>query len=457
MLILTLTHACQMTILPPTMIQFLAPFSIIFSCSSTWTKAVLLMTGAILCKGGRTVCGALKVLGLQGEKTFANYHRVLNRAQWNALKGSKILLVQIIEALGITELVVTLDDHIERRNGEKIKSKGCYRDAVRSSRKFIVRCFGLKWVAMMVATKLPWSKRTFALPFMTVLAPSKKANTARNKRHKTSVDWARQMCYQLRRWLPQMAIRIVADGAFCSAKLVWTAIQLNINLISRFRLDARLFDFPQKKQGPGRPAKRGRRLPSPKELLQHVDTPWQTAEVEWYGGRKKKIQYVTTTCLWSPVGGQAMPIQLVVVKDLSGKFKPAALMSTDITLSALVIIQEFVKRWAIEVTFREAREHLGIETQRQWSDKAIARETPALFALYSIVILIGLRLEKVPIRTTAWYSKQSNTFSDILVEIRRILWRERYFIQVVKKGNLAEILTQEGMMTEILDHLAEAV
>lgn len=137
---------------------------------------MLLMTGAILCKGGRTVCGALKVLGLQGERAFANYHHVLNRDQWNALKGAKILLLQIIKAFRITELVIALDDHVERRSGKKINAKGCYRDAVRSSRGFIVRCFGLKWVVMMVAIKLPWSKRIFALPFLTVLAPSQKAN-----------------------------------------------------------------------------------------------------------------------------------------------------------------------------------------------------------------------------------------------------------------------------------------
>src|SRR4029077_14142746 len=118
--------------------------------------------------------------------------------------------------------------------------------------------------------------------------------------------------------------------------------------------------------------------------------------------RKKKVHYVTTTCLWSPVGGEAIPIRLVILKDPKGQFAPAALMSTDVTLSALVVIEEFVKRWAEEVTFREAREHLGIETQRQWSDKAIARETPALFALYSIIILIGLQLGRVPMRTAAW-------------------------------------------------------
>jgi hypothetical protein len=310
---------------------------------------------------------------------------------------------------------------------------------------------------MMVAVKLPWSNRTFALPFLTVLAPSKKANRACGKKHKTSVDWARQMCYQLRRWLPLMAIRLVVDGGFASAELAWTALKLNISLITRLRLDARIFDFPKVKSGPGRPAKRGRRLLAPKTLLQYANTPWQETEVQWYRGRKKKIQYVTTTCLWSPIGGEAIPIRLVVIKDPAGRFESAALMSTDVTISALVIIEEFVKRWAIEVTFREVREHLGVETQRQWSDKAIARETPALFALYSIVILIGLQLGSVPIRTAAWYSKQSNTFSDILVEVRRILWRERYFEQVVENRDLKEIFTQDGLMDEIINHLAEAV
>ena len=320
-----------------------------------------------------------------------------------------------------------------------------------------MRCFGLKWVAMMIVTKLPWSTRIFALPFLTILAPSQKANRARNKRHKTSIDWARQMCFQLRRWLPEMPIRLVVDGGFASAQLAWAVLRLNISLISRLRLDARIFDFPEVKHGPGRPAKRGRRLLPPKTLLECEKTPWQETEVQWYRGKKKKVHYVTTTCLWSPVGGEAIPIRLVVIKDPKGQFESAALMSTDVTLSALVIIEEFVKRWAEEVTFREAREHLGVETQRQWSDKAIARETPALFALYSIIILIGLQLEKIPIRTAAWYSKPCNTFSDVLVEVRRILWRDKYFVEVAKNRDLIEIFSREGFMDEIVDHLAEAV
>jgi hypothetical protein len=388
---------------------------------------------------------------------FENYHRVLNRAQWSALGGAKILLLQLIKALNIIgPLVVVIDDHVERRSGKKIKARGCYRDAVRSSRGFLVRCFGLKWVAMMIAVKLPWSNRTFALPFLTVLAQSEKADSTRGKVHKTTVDWARQMCFQLRRWLPTIAIILVADGGFASAQLAWTALKLNISLISRLRLDARIFDFPEMKEGPGRPAKRGRRLLPPKKLLKDANTPWKEAEVQWYEGRKQKVRYVTTTCLWSPIGGEPIPIRLVVMIDPAGRFESSALMSTDITLSAIAIIEEFVKRWSIEVTFREVREHLGVETQRQWSDKAIARETPALFALYSMVILMGLKLGQITIRTSAWYSKKGVAFSDILVEVRRILWGERYFSQVIEKGELTKIFSQ-NRLAEILNQLAEAI
>jgi hypothetical protein len=309
---------------------------------------------------------------------------------------------------------------------------------------------------MMITIKLPWSHRTFSLPFLTVLAPSEKANSVRDKRHKTTVDWARQMCCQLRRWLPKMAIILGADGGFANTQLAWTALKLEMSLISRLRLDARIFDFPEIRKGPGRPAKRGRRLLPPKRLLESLDTPWKESEVHWYEGRRQKIRYVTTTCLWSPVGGEPIPIRLVVMVDPTGQFESAALMSTDVNLSAITIIEEFVKRWSIEVTFREVREHLGVETQRQWSDKAIARETPALFALYSIVILIGLKLGKIPAKESAWYSKRWLAFSDILIEVRRLIWKDRYFSQVDENDELKE-MPGMGDMDMILDQLADVV
>ena len=299
----------------------------------------------------------------------------------------------------------------------------------------------------MIAIKLPWSNRTFALPFLTVLAPSEKANLARGKKH---------MCFQLRRWLPKMAVILLADGGVANAQLAWTALKLEISLISRLRLDARIFDFPEIRPGPGRPAKRGQRLLAPKRLLECLSTPWKEVEVQWYEGRKQTVRYVTTTCLWSPVGGEPIPIRLVVMMDPADQFEPAALMSTDINLSAITVIEEFVKRWSIEVTFREVREHLGVETQRQWSNKAIARETPALFGLYSIVILIGLKLGKITAKKSAWYSKRWLAFSDVLIAVRRLIWREKYFSHLAENDDLEEMFSR-GDVDTILDQLADVV
>jgi hypothetical protein len=203
---------------------------------------MILLTGAILCKGGRTVCSCLKVLGLKGESKFQNYHRVLNRSSWSSLQGAKILLLQIIATFQKDCLIVGIDEHLERREGRKIRAIGCYRDAARSGQRHVVKSFGIKWLAMMFLTPIPLTLRSFALPFLTVLAPSEKANQLAGKKHKTSIDWARQMMFQLRRWIPHLPIILVMDGGFANTELAWIALCLKISLVCRLRLDARLFD-----------------------------------------------------------------------------------------------------------------------------------------------------------------------------------------------------------------------
>src|SRR5262245_55887653 len=156
--------------LPAEMMVLLAPFAQLFS-ERVWLQAQVLVLGAILAPGNRTVTSCLRVLGLSWEWRFTNYHRVLNRAQWSALQASKILLGVLVRLLvppGVT-IVLGADDTVERRSGRKIKTKGCYRDAVRSSKKHVIRCFGLKWVSMMLLVQVPWSRRVWALPFLTAL------------------------------------------------------------------------------------------------------------------------------------------------------------------------------------------------------------------------------------------------------------------------------------------------
>jgi hypothetical protein len=177
-----------MPTLPRGMAAILNAFSHLFTLP-TWEHVQVLLTGAILCQGARRVSSILRVMGLSQHKRFEKYHRVFNRAKWNGMTGSKILLGLLVQLLPASlPLLIVVDDTIERRQGRKIKAKGCYRDAVRSTEKVIVKCFRLKWVCLMLIVPLPWCKRPWALPFMTILAPSKKSNEARGRTHKISVD-----------------------------------------------------------------------------------------------------------------------------------------------------------------------------------------------------------------------------------------------------------------------------
>ena len=312
----------------------------------------------------------------------------------------------------------------------------------------------------MVLKQFPWSSRLLALPFLTILAPSEKADQKAGKRHKTTLEWTAQLVKLLRRWLPNLRLILTTDGGFANIQLGWTVLKHRVCLISRLRLDARLFDFPPITVSCGRPAKKGMRLLTPKEMLRQKDIPWQEAAVKWYGGKMRRIGYVTTTCLWGVQGQEPLPIRLVLLKDLEGAYEPIALMGVDYNfqLTAVEIIEWFVARWNQEVTHREVREHLGVETQRQWSDKAIARTTPVLFGLYSMIVLMADMLHATsPIQAacTAWYNKECLTFSDLLREVRRQLWRHQCFNLVDAEDDHNKTPFQECIAT-LVSRLAEA-
>ena len=435
-----------MITLPPEMMFILTHFAPVFS-ERVWDWAQILVAGAILAPGKRTVTSALRVMGLSEEQQFQNYHRVLNRARWSAFDISRILLgllVRVFVEMGIP-LVVGVDETLERRKGDKIKAKGVFRDSARSSRKYTVFSFGLRWVSMMVLVLVPWSTRVWALPFLTVLAPSKRTNQANGKRHKTSIDWTMQMITAVRRWVPDSIIVLVTDGGLAAIKLGLRCARFAnpVTYISRLRLDARLFDEP----GPQPPGKRGckpkkgKRQPSLNQRLKDPRTKWRKISIPWYGGKELEIEIAAGASLWHTPGFDPLPIRWVLVRDPLGQFDPTAFFSTDQTLAPLQILIYFIMRWSLEVTFEEARAHLGMETQRQWSDLAIARTTPALLGLFSLITLLAHQLtgdQPLPVRTAAWYQKQEATFSDAIALVRRHLWMETEFANSLPQQGLVQ-------------------
>lgn len=424
----------------PEILAVLTTFSSEFS-RPTWKNIQILLIGAILCRGSRRVSNVLRVMGLASIRNFSKYHRVLSRAEWNSLKLAKILLGLLIKLLPSSwPILIAVDETLERRRGKKIKAKGVYRDAVRSSQSRVVTSFGLKWECMTLIVPLPWCKRPWALPFLTVLAPSKKSNESQQRRHKTSLDWTRQMVKVVSRWLKRYWI-LIGDGAYACMDLATTCIKKNVTLISRLRLDAQLFHAPvPEKKKLGRKPIKGKRIQL-KELLIDPEQIWQTTTVNWYGGEQKKIEHLSFVCLWYHAGVVPLTLRIVLVKTPDGKNTAETFFSTDIELAPTQIINYFVLRWNIEVTFEETRAHLGVETQRQWSDKAIARTTPLLMGLFSFVTLVAFSMHQVKalvsMETASWYNKKGElTFSDILSIVRRSIWSGKYFS---KSGNQPDL------------------
>lgn len=429
--------------LPAEIIVLLAPFAQLFS-ERVWCHAQVLVVGAILAPGKRTVSSCLRVMGLAWEYHFTNYHRVLNRAQWSARQAGKILLGLIVLLLVPPGAAIVLgaDDTVERRSGRKIKAKGCYRDAVRSSKKHVVRCFGLKWVALMVLVPVPWAKRVWALPFLTALCWPRKS--PHQRRHKSSVDWVRQMMKQVRRWLPERVLVLVVDGGFAAVALALACRDSEVVMVARLRLDAALYHPP----GPPPPGKRGRkptkgkRQRSLKVWATRSDTPWEAMEVDWYGGERKALWVFSRTALWYTPGWAPVALRFVLVRDPEGKLQDAAFFCTDLQAPPAQILHWVVMRWSVEVTFEEARAHLGMETQRQWSDTAIARTTPVLLGLFSLVTVLALRLRpqgQIPVETTAWYHKAEPTFADCMTLVRRHIWRARYLVNSAPEADYVHL------------------
>ena len=203
-----------MRTLPTQMIRVLVPFVPLFS-KRVWQHAQVLLAGAILAPGGRTVSSALRAMGFNQEKRFHCYHRVLSRASWSSRKVSRVLLGLLVEAF-VPEgdrVVVGIDETLERRWGKKIAAKGVYRDPARSTHQNFVKSSGLRWVCVMLLVEIPWASRVWALPFLSALAPSERYAAKRGRRHKKITEWAWQLLLVLRRWYPEREIVALADRA----------------------------------------------------------------------------------------------------------------------------------------------------------------------------------------------------------------------------------------------------
>src|SRR3954470_6925727 len=301
----TPTASCSAMPTPALILAVLDSFRPEFS-PQTWARVVTLILGTILARGRRTVTAALRQMGLHDDPNFSSYHQVFNRAAWSPRRLARRLLSAVIAAFvpkGVG-LSFAIDETLERRWGRKIRIRGHYRDPLASSKERSVSASGIRWIVLALVVDVPWAARPWALPILSLPAPTPKVSRKLGRRHKTIAERARQMVACLRRWLPEADLTVVGDSAYSVIELGLSCRRRGIRLIAPLRLDARLFTpAPERAPGTvGRPRVAGDRLPNLDVVLADPETAWSSVAVRWYDGADRALEIASGTAVWYTTG-----------------------------------------------------------------------------------------------------------------------------------------------------------
>ena len=405
----------------------------------TFQTFAALAKGCVLAPRRRTTTGMLRAAGEIVTKHFSTYHRFWSSARWDAWTLAWIL-VELILPLVSGRIRILVDDTTSRRWGPHVWGKSCHRDAVRSTQKHTILCFGHKWVTLSVAVKLPFTSRPWALPIASLLYQSKKNAV----RHRKLERLAMIMLYRLMRRFPEQTFEVVGDGGYSSNELSLWCHKMKASLIARLRVDSVLYDEPptSSKGKRGRPRKKGNRQPSFEQLVATAkEEDWTYTEVQWYAGATKKVRWMSGTGLRYKPKTNLPAIRWVLVQDTETDHWEC-FFSTKIDDQPEYIIETYVVRWSLEVTYQEVREHLGLETTKNWSKKSVQRTVPCLLGAFSVITLCFERIcvEKTPTpQTQAWYQKNELTFADAILAVRKQLWGRLIIHDSTSDGTVIKI------------------
>ncbi len=288
---------------------------------------------------------------------------------------------------------------------------------------------GLQWVSLMLRTRIEWAGRHWALPFLTALVPAARYDRRKGRRHKMVTDYAQQMLVCLRRWLPDRDL-VVCDGGYAKRefRLRCQSRSKPIVVVTKLRQDASLYPpAPPWRPGQiGRPRVVGARLPSPTAVLDDLTTQWTPYRATGSDGSSAMVELTSGVALWYHGGPLRVLIRWVVVRHLEEPLGPYALLCTDVAAEPLRILQCYLLRWQVEVTFEELAGPPGHGNPAPVVGTGHRAYYPALFGLFSVVtlaadVLIGQQGGMAP-RATAWYDKTSPSFADAIALVRRYRW-----------------------------------
>lgn len=401
---------------------------------ATASRFALLLVAAVLTIGRHTVANLLRTLGPLVPGDPSSYRRLFSRRRWSSWRLAKLLTTWLVDhLLADGPIFLAADDTVDEHRGKKVYGKGRHRDPVRSTHSYTAFRWGHKWLVVAVLVPFPFTRRRWALPVLVALYRSKKDNQRQGRRHKTPPELLRQLLRVLLRWFPQRRFIGAADGNFATHDLARLAARYPTRLtyLSHFYADANLYEPATPvagKKPSGRPRKKGRKLPSPAQVVEQAGRR-QRLNVAWYGGGRRQVEVVTGTAHWHQAGSPLAAVLWVWVHDLSGTHRDEYFFTTDVAWTATQVIETYTGRWNIETTFQEMRSHLGLETTRGWSEQTVLRVAPCLFGLYTVVAALYVQLpaRRRLVGLLTWVGKKDVTFSDALTAVRRWLWVEWVF------------------------------
>ena len=445
--------------LPKVAEPLLRKFSIAFT-RPTFQRALLLFVGLVLTPGRHTVTRALETARALCRGHFSDYHRVFCRARWSPWPLGKVLAAMVLELVPAEQpAVCPVDDTCTQHRGKKVYGKGRHRDPCRSTRTHNVWIWGHCWVVLAVNVKFPFASRPWALPVLCALYRTRETNRQEGRPHKTPIVLARQLIATLMRWFPGRKFILLGDGHYASHGLARFCHRhrRRLTLVSSMHPRAHLCQAPPPRRPGqmGRRRVRGEKLPHPQDAV--ATAKRKRSSVGWYGGKKRRVEFVSRTAHWYKATEGLVPIRWVFVHDLEGTHEDRYFYSTDPTLSPSRIITLYTGRWSIEVTFQEARQHLGLASPRNRKDKSVLRTAPCLLGLFSVVAVLFHRHTrgKVPRPgATAWYAKGEVTFSDAMAAVRRLLWQQTVFAETVQHDALKKL--PRKLRHTLLDQLSRA-
>lgn len=409
--------------------ELLANFSCAFGSTPTRCSLLTITLGWILCSGKRTMTGMIRSAGTQATKSHDAYQGFFSKAQWDMETLWELLMSILCNILPNDKPILLVgDDSLIKHYGRKIWGAGLYRDAVRSSKKYPAYAWGLNWVVLTMVVELPFLHgHRVALPIMARLNPkapaSKKKGQGSAKKH-TTVSLMSDMIHRIATRMPERRFVFCGDGAYAS---VAKQLPDNVQLVSRIRKDAALFSRPTPKRthGPGRPRKKGNRLPSPQDIAPADHKNWLVVKLNLYGKIVRR-QVFQAQALWYEVSPDR-PVNIVIVRDPQNACADEFFFTTDLALSPAPIVYIYTGRWPIEVVFRESKQYLGIQDSQAKKQQAVLRTTPFCLWLNSLIkvwFILQSKDRKIVVpKHDPWYpSKTTISFQDMLNALRRTFW-----------------------------------